>query len=208
VRVVGPYSREDGGVPSFDWGVSASALGFPVGGRLTSTGENIYLSVYGNRYEVGEEGVAAANARLAEAGGVQADLRGWLGPARVTGEDSAGGVACERIAAPLRGKQVERDLGPLAAALGTAVPAVSGRATVCIGFDDRVLHELELDARLRPPPGQPALPGGATEIRIGADVKLSEVGQPQPVSAPGGAHRPIRDLLLTLNDFGVPIPLG
>ena len=156
----GPY-RSGGGtrIPSFDWRLSASALGFPVGGRLVSTGDNVYLTVYGNQYEVGAPAVADANARLAEAGGLRLDLRSWLGTARVTGQDNAGGVDCERIAAPLRGDAVAHDLAPLAEALGVEAPSVSGRAVACVGFDDRVLHELELEplsaSRRRTAPGSP-----------------------------------------------------
>jgi hypothetical protein len=209
LRLDGPY-RSGGGVriPSFDWRVSASALGFPVGGRLVSTGDNVYLTVYGSRYEVGEAGVAAANRRIAEAGALRLQVRDWLGPARVTGEGNAGGVDCERIAAPLHSAQVERDLAPVAAELGISTPAVSGSATACVGFDDRVLHELEVNARLRPSPADSASLGGATAIHANATVVTSDVGEPQQIVPPRGTSRPIRALFLTLRDFGVPIPLG
>ncbi|HSD23408.1 MAG TPA: hypothetical protein VLB79_03690 [Solirubrobacterales bacterium] len=202
LRLDGPY-RSGGGtrIPSFDWRMSASAVGFPVSGRLVSTGENIYLTVYGNRYEVGAPAVADANARLAADGGLRLDVRDWLGPARVTGQDSAGGVDCERIAAPLRGDVVARDLAPLAEALGVSEPSVSGRAVACVGFDDRVLHELQLRAAFAPSPADSARLGGATAIHLEADVALSDVGRAEEISAPGGSFRPIRDLLLTLNDL-------
>lgn len=209
LRLDGPY-RSGGGerIPSFDWRVSASALGFPVGGRLVSIGDNVYLTVYGSRYEIGETEVAAANRRIAEAGALRLQVRRWLGPARVAGEGNAGGVDCERIVAPLRGPEVERDLEPLASELGISMPAVSGRATACVGFDDRVLHELEVDVTLRPSPADNARLGGATAIHANATVVTSEVGEPQQIDTPRGESRPIRSLILTLRDFGVPIPLG
>lgn len=202
LRLDGPYRRGAGTtIPSFDWGLSASALGFPVAGRLVSTGRNVYLTVYGNQYEVGAPAIADANARLAEGGGLRLDLRSWLGAARVTGQDSAGGVECERIAAPLRGGAVARDLTPLVQALGVDAPRVAGRAVACVGFDDRVLHELELRAAFALSPADSARLDGATAIHLQADVVLSDVGKPQQISAPGGTFRPIRDLLLTLNDL-------
>jgi hypothetical protein len=202
VRLDGPY-RSGGGsrIPSFDWHLSASALGFPVVGRLVSTGDNVYLTVYGNQYEVGASAVADANARLSEAGGLHLDLRGWLGPARVTGQESAGGVDCERIAAPLRGDAVARDLAPLATALGVEAPSVSGRAVTCIGFDDRVLHELELRAVFVLSPGASARLDGATAVHLESDVVLSDVGGAEEITAPRGSLRPIRDLFLTLKDL-------
>jgi hypothetical protein len=103
LRFDGPYrSAGDSRIPSFDWHLSASALGFPVGGRLVSTSQNLYLTVYGNQYEVGTESVAAANDRLAAAGGIRLDPQRWLRDPRVTGQDHQGGADCERIAAPLR----------------------------------------------------------------------------------------------------------
>src|SRR5436190_8258697 len=176
LRLDGPYrSGGDGRIPSFDWHLSASALGFPVGGRLVSTGNDVYLSVYGDQYEVGASTVAAANERLAAAGGLHLRLRRWLGPARVTGQGSAGGVDCERIEAPLRGEVAQRDLAPLASGLGFQAPTVSGKAIACVGFDDRVLHELELDAVLGLSPADSARLGGATAIHVETDITNSDV---------------------------------
>jgi len=207
LHLEGPYrSGGSGRIPSLDWRLSASALGFPVGGRLVSTASNVYLTVYGAQYAVGPASVAAANQRVGAAGGLRLRVRRWLGPARVRGEDSAGGEDCERIAAPLRGDAVEADLAPVASELGFQAPSVSGRATACIGFDDRVLHELELNAVLGLTPADSVRLGGATAIHVQADIVLSDVGEPQTIAAPRGASRPIRNLLLTLQDFGVSLP--
>jgi hypothetical protein len=202
LRLRGPY--RSGGrqrIPSFDWRLSAGVLGFPVGGRLISTGDNVYLSVYGNQYEVGRSAISDANTRLASAGGVRLRLGHWLGRARVTGEDDQGGEDCERIAAPLRGGAVQSDLVPLAGALGFEPPSVSGRAIACVGYDDRVLHELQVDAVLGLPPADSARLAGATHVHVEADIVSSDVGKPQQIEAPSGPFRPIRDLFLTLNDL-------
>jgi hypothetical protein len=202
LRLQGPY-RSGGGerIPSFDWHLSASALGLPVGGQLVSTGDNVYLSLYADQYEVGRSAISAANARLASAGGLRLRIRRWLGRAQVTGEDSAGGVDCERIAAPLRGEAVQGDLSPLAAALGFEPPSVSGRAVACVGYDDRVLHELQVKAVLGLSPADSARLAGATALHIDADIVAGDVGKPQQIKAPSGPFRPIRDLFLTLSDL-------
>jgi hypothetical protein len=199
MRLSGPYvSGEGRTIPKFDWRMNASALSFPVGGHLLSTGTNVYLTVYGNRYEVGTAAVAAANERLGEAGAINA--RSWFGRARVDGDGHEGGEDCERISAPLRGEAVARDLAPLASGLGLSkTPSVSGTASACVGFDDRVLHELEVGAVL----------SGPASAALDLDVVISDVGKPQDISPPaGGGYRPIRDLAITLNDLGVSIPLG
>jgi hypothetical protein len=208
LRLDGPYISGGGArIPGFDWHLSASALGFPVGGRVVSTGTNAYLSVYGDNYEVGPTAVAAANERVGQVG---LQPRAWFGPARIDGQGNEGGVDCERISARLRGNAMAHDLASLAGLLGlSGPPTVSGTARACVGFDDRVLHELAVDAVLGIPTADQARLGGATSIHLDLDVVISDVGQPQHISIPGGGgYRPIRDLALTLNDLGVPIPLG
>ena len=207
LRLEGPYVSGGGErIPSFDWRASASALGFPVGGRLVSTGDNVYLSIYGDNYEVGTSQVAAVNERIGQAA-LDLHPREWLGPARIVGDDKAGDTDCERIAAPLRGDQASGGLSPLSRQLGlSAPPTISGRATACVGYDDRVLHGLEIHATLEiPAADRPAL-GGATGAVLDADLAISDVGEHQTITPPGGSVRPIRDLFLTLNDLGVPIP--
>ena len=215
LRLQGPWvSGEGERIPSFDWRLSASALGFPVGGRIASTGTNVYLSLYGDNYEVGTAAVAAANERISTAAGSSGQglglhPRDWFGPARVTGDGHEGGADCERISAPLRGDAVARDLAPFAGSVGfSEPPGVSGRARACVGYDDRAFHELEADATVEVPPADRPRLGGATAVHLLLDVVNSDVGEPQHISIPqGGGYRPIRDLALTLNDLGVPIPL-
>jgi hypothetical protein len=203
VRFEGPYmSGGSDRIPSFDWRLSASALGFPVRGRVISTGDNAYLTVYGDQYEVGQAEVGSANDRLAAAGGLRLNLRRWLGPAHVTGQGSAGGEDCERIAAPLRRDAVTEDLAPLAGVLGLTQPlAVSGRATACVGFDDRTLHQLELRLALGVPEADRARLYGASGALLDADIVISDVGDREQIEAPSGSLRPIRDLFLSLQDL-------
>jgi hypothetical protein len=207
LRFEGPYVSGGGDrIPSFDWRFTASALGFPVGGRAVSTGSNAYLTVYGDNYEIGTAAVASVNRRI---GQLALSPRSWFGRARIDGEGHEGGADCERIAAPLRGAAVARDLAPLAGDLGLSPPtAISGSAKACVGFDDRFFHEIGVDAGLAVPATDRARLGGATAMHLTLEVVNSDIGEPQQISRPGGGgYRPIRDLALSLNDLGVPIPL-
>ncbi|HEY3191325.1 MAG TPA: hypothetical protein VGJ61_00970 [Solirubrobacterales bacterium] len=214
LKLDGPYVSGRGvRIPSFDWKLTAGALGFPVGGQVASTGTNVFLSVYGDNYEVGVEPIAAANARIREAAAagrspLSLRPRAWFGPARYDGEGNEGDVDCARISGPLRGRVIESQLTPLTEQLGlSAPPAVSGTARACVGFDDHTFHQLGLDAEIAIPPEDRSRLGGATGAHVSADVDLADIGQPQQISIPGDGYRPIRDLLLSLNDLGVPIPL-
>jgi hypothetical protein len=199
-------------VPSFDWRFTASALGFPVGGRVVSTGHNAYLSVYGDNYEIGSGEVAAANEWISRTDESNEPLdlrpRDWFGRARVEGQGNEGGADCERIAAPLRAVALSGDLEELSAALGmSSPPTVRGTVRGCVGFDDRVFHEFGVDAEVGIPVADRQRLGGATSARVELDIVNGDVGEQQRISVPGGSYRPIRDLFLTLNDLGVPIPL-
>ena len=203
----GYVSGGDRRIPSFDWRFTASALGFPVGGKVVSTGHNAYLSVYGDNYEVGRAPVAAANewiSRMDE----PLDLRprDWFGRAHVEGEGQEGGVDCERIVAPLRAVALTGDLTALASPLGfSSPPTLRGTVRGCVGFDDRVFHELGVDAEVGIPAADRPRLGGATSARVDLEIVNSEVGEQQAISIPAGrGYRPIRDLFLTLNDLGVP----
>jgi len=201
VKLDGPYVSGDGRqIPRFDWRLKASALGFPVGGQAVSTGTNAYLSLYGDNYEVGTDAVAGANARIAEAEPVHP--RSWFGRARVEGQGHEGDADCERISAPLRADAVARDIEPLLGSLGLSeTPSVSGTASACVGYDDRILHQLGVRAVVGLRPG--------SSVAVDLDVEISDVGEPQEISIPaGGGFRPIRDLALQLNDLGLSIPLG
>jgi hypothetical protein len=43
-------------------------------------------------------------------------------------------------------------------------------------------------------------------VHVEGDIEISDVGDPQRIATPHGHYRAITDLLLTLNDLGVPIP--
>lgn len=208
LRFDGPYISGGGErIPSFDWRVSASALGFPVAGRLVSTGENVYLSIYGDDYEVGTNNVAAANERIRQAtagAGAPLDLkpRRWVGRPRVVGDDNAGGTDCERIAAPLRRSETTQQLAPLAQELGLPAPlALSGSASACVGYDDRRFHGLDIRAAIGIPAVDRPFLGGATGALLDAAIVITDIGEPGAIAAPRGPFKPIRELFLTLNDL-------
>jgi hypothetical protein len=185
----GPYVSGGGvRIPSADWELKAEVAGFGVDGELVSTGDNVYLSVFGDNYQVGRAAVEERRQTLADPG---LDPRSWFGPATYQPDEELEGTATTRIDAPLRGARLAADLEELGGRLG--LPSVRppiGRGTIqaWVGIDDGIVRGLRIDA------GED----------LAVDVVLSEVGEPQEITIPaGGGFKPIGDLLSSLQDLGV-----
>jgi hypothetical protein len=106
----------------------------------------------------------------------------------------------------LRSVALAGDLTALASASGlSAPPSLRGTVRSCVGFDDRVFHELDIDSEVGIPTADRQRLGGASSAHVDLEIVNSEVGEQQQISIPAaGGYRPIRDLFLTLNDLGVP----
>lgn len=185
----GPYVSGGGvGIPSADWELEAEVAGFGVDGELVSTGDNIFLSVFGDNYQVGRPAVEARRQVLSDPG---LDPRSWFGPATYEGDEEVEGTATARIDAPLRGAQLAADLESLGGSLGlpsVRAPAERGTIQAWIGIDDGIVRELRVDA------GED----------LAMDVVLTEVGEPQEITIPaGGGFKPIEELLSSLQELGV-----
>ena len=207
LRLQGPYVSGRGvQIPSFDWKLGAKVSGFGVGGRLVSTGQNVFVSLFGDNYEVGRGTVAAANERLRNQPFLGLHPLRWFGRPSYEGDDEAGGTDCGHVSGRIRPAALAADLEPLFARLGfVSSPVIRGTVEAWIGFDDHTVHRLVLDAHVEIPEAERARLGGASRAELEADVTASDVGEPQRISIPGGGgYKPIRDLFLSLNDLGVP----
>jgi hypothetical protein len=202
IRVEGPYVGGGGiRIPSFDWKFNVRVLGFGVGGKLVSTGENVFISPFGDNYELGRESTAAINAQVAASSFHARDL---FGVARNEGNEEVNGTQTQHVNAELDGKVVAVALHPLRDALGlTHVPAPVGRIEAWIGLDDRMVHKLSLDADFGIAPADRPRFGGARGGNLQAEVTLDDINEPQTVHVPGGGgYKPIENLFLTLQDLG------
>jgi hypothetical protein len=201
LQVEGPYVSGGGvRIPSFDWKFNVKVLGFGVGGKAVSTGENVFISPFGDNYEVGTEAIAAVNQQVAA---TSVPARELFGAARNEGNEEVNGVETQHVSAEIEGKRVAEAFRPLRDTLGlTHFPAPVGRIGAWIGVDDRTVHKLTLDADFGIAPADRPRLGGATGGNLQVEAVLDEINEPQSVHVPGGGgYKPIRDLLLTLNDL-------
>jgi hypothetical protein len=206
MQVKGPYVSGGGvRIPSFDWKFGVKVLGFGVGGKLVSTGENVFISPFGDNYEVGTDAVAAVNRQVTTTSVPARDL---FGTARNEGNAEVNGVETQHVSAELQGKEVPEAFRELRDTLGlTHFPAPVGRIGAWIGVDDRTVHKISLDADFGIAPADRPKFAGAKGGNLQVDVVLDEINEPQSVHIPGGGgYKPIRDLFLTLNDLGAFAP--
>jgi hypothetical protein len=202
VKLTGPYVSGQGArIPSFDWRFKLELLGFDIGGKLVSTGENVFISPFGDNYEVGRDAVAGLNQQVA---GLSIRPPEWFGTARYEGEEDVAGVDAAHLSADLQGKKVSETLRPLRDALGLShFPSPVGRIDAWIGLDDELVHELSIDAAFRFAPEDRAKLGGARGGSLQIDTVLDEINEQQTIRIPGGGgYKPISDLVLTLQDLG------
>src|SRR3954452_14471607 len=67
LKLSGPYpSNGRSRLPSFDWNIAVSGGGANFDGRLTSTGDNLYLGFQGQSYDVGKDVIARYNQALVQ----------------------------------------------------------------------------------------------------------------------------------------------
>ena len=187
-RSTGPTERRrDPRIPSFDWRLSASALGFPVPGHSVSTGDNVYLTVYGNQYEVRRAGRAPTRTPGSAAAGGAPRLRSWLGTGarhrpgqRGRGRLRANRRRSEGARRPMTWPRSPRrwESKPPACPAGRS-PAWASTTGSSTSSSSEPLSA----SRRRTAPGSP----GPTAIHLQADAVLSDVGKAQRDLAPGPA---------------------
>jgi hypothetical protein len=201
-QVEGPYVGGGGErIPSFDWKFNVKVLGFGIGGKVVSTGQNVFISPFGDNYEVGRDVIAAVNQRVAATSTPARDL---FGAARNEGNEDVNGVETQHVSAEIEGKKVSEAFRPLRDALGlTHFPSPVGRIGAWIGVDDRMVHKVTLDADFGIAPADRPRLGGASGGNVQVEAVLDELNEPQSVEVPGGGgYKPIGNLLLTLQDLG------
>jgi len=222
LKLTGPYESGDDKLPAFDWDVSLSGGGQGLEAGLVSTHDNVFVTLQGTAYEVGEEAVAAFNAQLAEAskrqpdgglGRFGIDAANWLKDGKDEGTETIAGVETTHVAARVDVGRMLDDLNRIierAGSAGVQGPAPPPQLTdeqkrqvqevvrdttldVYIGKDDKVVRRLSANLNLNVPEDARLQLGGIQGGKITFTVEFAEVGKPVSVEAPRDA-RPIGEL--------------
>jgi hypothetical protein len=224
----GPYvNNGPGKLPSMDLTANIVGGGQSVPFGLTSTGDDFFVTVRGQAYEVGKQTVAKLNQQLAaqKTNGPKTSLSAlgihpstWLKDAKNAGNATIGGTAVTHISAGLDVSKVLDDLNQLvqrapSGSLGGAskppqltdkqkseIQQVVGnpQIDVYVAKSDNTIRRLASSINLTVPKDQQSKLGGATGGTLQLSIELANVGKGQQIKPPANA-KPISDLAGQLN---------
>jgi len=219
LQLEGPYrSAAEDELPAFDFTVAVDAAGAPVPSQaleLTSTGGNLFVTLAGTAYEVGEDAVAeqlAADAANDDEDGLAAlgvDPRSWVEDPSIEGEEEIDGVQVTHVTGVLSVPAMVADLNSAAqnasASGDQTAPVLADEQIAQIeetvenpAFDlyvgeDGKIRRLSASITFAVPEADRAGIGGLESGRLGFELELSAVGEPVTIGPPEDP-KPIEEL--------------
>jgi hypothetical protein len=227
-KFAGPYvNNGPGKLPSMDLTANIVGGGQSVPFGLTSTGDNLFVTVRGQPYEVGKQTVAKVNQQLAsqKPKGQQTSLSElgihpstWLTNAKNAGDSTVGGTKVTHISATLDVGKVLDDLNqlvqkaPTSSLGGASKPpqlteqqksevekvVKNPQIDVYVAKSDSTIRRIATSLELSVPKDQQSKLNGVTGGTLQISLELDNVGGGQQIKAPANA-KPISDLAGQLN---------
>jgi hypothetical protein len=230
LRFAGPYaSNGPHRLPSMDLNASIVGGGQSVPLGITSTGDDLFLKVQGQTYDVGKQTVARLNQQLAQqkTSNQQTSLSAlgihpstWLTGASTVGDSTVAGAAVTHVSGSLDVGKVLEDLNqlirraPTSGLSGAKPPQLSAsqksqiekvlknpQIDVYVAKGDHTIRRLAMTLEVSIPKDQQARFNGATGGTLQLSIEFANVGQAKTIKAPSGA-KPIGDLAGQLNALG------
>ena len=225
VKLSGPYeSNGQMRLPSFDWNIALSGGGANFDGRLTSTGEDVYVGFQGQSYDVGKDTVARYNTALANGSTAKKrslkdfgiDPAGWVKGATDQGDANVAGTATKHVSASIDFNALLDDLNKLVRKAGSSVPGArkppqltpserkqfmdaikSSSFDVYVGKEDGKVRRVALTVDFSIPKKQRSRTNGVKSGTLSFSIQYSNVGRPVTIQAPSNA-KPLSDLVAQL----------
>jgi hypothetical protein len=231
VKVAGPYVNNGAGkLPSMDLNANITGGGQSIPFGLTSTGDDLFVTVRGQAYEVGKQTVAKLNQQLAsqKTNGQKTSLSelgisplSWLENAKNAGDSTIGGTKVTHISADLNVSKLLDDLNhivqkaPSGSVGGASKPpqltqqqkdqiekvVKNPHIDVYVAKSDNTVRRVATNLQLTVPKDQQSKFNGATGGTLQLSIELDNVGGSQQIQAPANA-KPISDLASQLNALG------
>jgi hypothetical protein len=214
VKVTGPYETNSGSFPKFDLKANITGGGQSVPLAIRSTGDNLFIQIQGNWYELGKDVVSKLNDQIAQqrssspskgfsAFGVNPLT--WLKDAKTADDTTVAGEPVDHASATLDVGKLLDDLNQIvskANVSGTTKPpqltaeqkqqiqdiVKDPRIDVYVSKNDQTLRRLAADVNLTIPKDQQTKLQGLKGGDIKFSLEFSNVGQSLSVSAPANAQ--------------------
>ncbi len=220
----GPFQSNEGDIPSFDldgsFKVDSSIQDVDVDGGLTSTGQAAYVTYQDKAYQVPQDAFDSFAQRFLQlqqqtkqqGGGDQSnflkalgiDPSNWLSDLQNEGTEDVEGADTVHISGDADVQKLVEDLKTVAAKGGAAAQGIdpsqldqlqdvvkSAHFDIYSGTDDHLLRRISASIDIDAPAGTP---GAGGEVSVDFSLTLSDLNEPQDISAPDGAV-PLQDLL-------------
>lgn len=224
-KVTGPYDFSNAQTPKTDWDLTASGAGQSLTAKLLATGDNAFIGLQGQNYEVGSEAfkqqiqaLPAALQQLRTAtGGAKLDTGSWLKDPQTDGEEDVAGAETTKITGDVDIVKMLTDVSRAAQQAqgqGSQTPAPTQqqidefkkviqdpKLEVFVNEDDKTIRRAVMRLDFTVPEDQRSQVQGATGGSLTLTVQFANVGQDVQVSAPADA-KPLEELQKQLPQAG------
>ena len=222
LRLDGPYDFSNPLAPKANLDLNASGGGASLGAKLLLTGDNAFVGVQGQNYEVGAEAwkaqlqqLVAGAAKLRSQSG-KLETSSWIKDPKEDGDEDVAGAATTKVTGQLDLVKMLTDLNKASSqAQGAKTPgptqqqidrfkqvAKDPRVEVFVAKDDKTLRKVIVTLDFTIPESQRAQAQGATGGSATLTVQFSNAGQDVQVTAPTDA-RPLSELQSQVQSGGL-----
>jgi hypothetical protein len=226
LKLTGPYKTNGRSkLPSFDWNIALSGGGANFDGRLTSTGDDLYVGFQGQSYDVGAATIARYNQALTQGRtGTKTrslsefgiDPASWVKGAHNEGDATVAGTRTTHVSASIDFDKLLSDLNALVRKAGSSVSG-GGQAVqltaadrkqfteaiksstfdVYVGKADGKVRRVSVTVQFAIPKSRQSQTNGVKSGSLNFSIQYSNLGQAQKIQAPPNP-KPLTELVAQL----------
>ena len=200
--VSGPFQRGPGNDISTDLTATIQAASTSANIGIDKVGKKIYLGIAGTFYALPASSKARPSTGVTGASGILSalgiDPKTWLTDPHIVGTASVGGVATEHLTAQINVANVLNDVSKLVSSATGATGAGTSSSTLALvesaissaqidvytGVADHIVRRFDLAIAFTVPQIAASALGGLTGGSLKLDVTLTDLNQPQTITAP------------------------